>query len=406
VQPAFKSSVLSAGDSISVELPSSFRSWLKPGTELSGFSHSNEAMLLLKGVSRASGYVAGSIGSLSIAEVLSHIVSGMKTGKLVVTAGAARKTVSFRDGQIIFAASTQPHERIGRLLVRLRIITADVLREALAQVKPGVKIGQVLISTGRVSPSNLYSAMTFLAREIAISLFELTEGGFLFLDGPVPSEEVLKLPERTRTILLEGMKRGEDVERLRRRIPATMRVRRGPRPPPPGGENLVLAAGAGRELAAMRSSFDGGEYSFLSAVDELLRCGALLQIAEEARPSGGPVTQPRSPIELYAALIKTICDALKSSGKDLKDLQSFFTDPPPGLEEPFAGVALSDEGKLDFDRVMSNTGGTTSALRRAQAYQALDGFVCYALFSAKNAMSAELAESLSNELRRIQSEVT
>ena len=406
MQPAFKSSILSAGDSISIELPSSFRSWLKPGTELSGFSHPNEALLLLKDASAASGYLAGSIGALSIAEVLSHLVSGMKTGKLVVAAGAARKTVSFRDGQIIFAASTQPHERIGRLLVRLKMITADVLREALAQVKPSMKIGQVLTSTGRVSPSNLYSAMTFLAREITISLFELTEGGFLFLDGPVPSEDVLKLPERTRAILLEGMKRGEDVERLRRRIPTTMRVRRGPRPPPPGGEDLVLAAGAGKELAAMRSSFEGGEYAFLGGVDELLRCGALLQIAEEAGPPGGPVTQARSAIELYAVLIKTICDALKSSGKDLKDLQSFFTDLPPGLEEPFAGVALSDEGKLDFDRVMSNVGGATSALRRAQVYQALDGFVCYALFSAKNAMSPELAESLSDELRRIQSEVT
>lgn len=402
--PVFKTAIRSAGESVAVELPAIHRS-LRPGTELCGFPLGHDAVLLVKDASAVNGYVVGTLASLSIAEVISHVVAGMKTGKLIVTTSSARKTVTFRDGQIIFASSSQPHERLGRLLVRLRMITADVLREALAQVKPGRKVGQVLTSLGRVTPSNLYSAMTFLAREITISLFELTDGAFLFLEGPLESEDVLKLPERTRTILLEGMKRGEEVERLRRKVPGGLKVRRGPRSPPSGSEDLVLAAGAGKDISALRSSFDGGEYALLGAVDELLRIGALLAIPERTGFSGAVPMEARSPLELYAALIKTICNALKSSGKDLKDLQSFFSDPLPGMEEPFAGVTLSDEGNLDFNRVMANMGGSSSALRRAQAYEALDGFVCYALFSAKNAMSAELAESLSKEFRRIQGEL-
>ncbi|HXN41918.1 MAG TPA: DUF4388 domain-containing protein, partial [Myxococcaceae bacterium] len=222
MQPAFKSAIRSAGQGFSVEVPASSGGVLKPGTELSGFLHGNDALVLVRGASDGQGYVAGTIGAFAIAEILSHLVGGMKTGKLTVTAGAVRKTVHFRDGQIVFAASTQSHERLGKLMVRLKMISADELKSALAQVKPGKKIGQVLTGSGRIQPGDLYSAMTFLVREIAISLFELTEGAFFFLDGPLQSEDVLKLPERTRTILLEGMKRAEEVERLRRRVASNL----------------------------------------------------------------------------------------------------------------------------------------------------------------------------------------
>jgi hypothetical protein len=406
VQPAFKSSIRSNGQSIAVEVPASSGGVLKPGTELSGFLHGNDALVLVRAASDGHGYIAGTIGALSIAEILGHIVGGMKTGKLTVTAGTVRKTVHFREGQIVFAASTQPHERLGKLMVRLKMISADELKSALAQVKPGKKIGQVLTGSGRVQPSDLYSAMTFLVREISISLFELTDGAFFFLDGPLQSEDILKLPERTRTILLEGMKRAEDVQRLRRRVAGNLKVGQGPGRPQPGTEHLVLSAGTGKDLAALRPSFEGGEYAFLCAVDELLRTGALVAIPEKVDPPTAVAGEARSPVEMYAALIKAICDALKSSGKDLMDLQSFFSDPLPGMEESFAGVTLSDQGDLDFDRVIANTGGPVSAVSRARAYEALDGFVWYALFSAKNAIAPEMAEALSNELRRIQSEVS
>jgi hypothetical protein len=406
VQPAFKSAIHGSGEGIAAELPGSLRGSLKPGTELSGFQHGQDAVLLLRAASEATGYVAGTMESLSVAEILSHIVGGTKTGRLIVDTGSARKTVNFRDGQIIFATSTEPHERLGRQLVRLKVVTPDVLSDALALVRPGKKIGQVLTSSGQVTPRALYSAMTFLVREITLSLFELTEGTFCFLEGPQPSENILRLPERTRTILLEGMKRSEEVQRLRRRVPLALRVRRGHGPSPQGSENLLSAAGAGTDLAALRSSFDGGEYAFLGAVDELLRSGALLAIPEKTDSRRAAVSEAPSPVQLYAALLKTICDALRSSGKGLKDLQSFFSDPLPGMEEAFAGVTLSDDGNLDFNRVMANVGSASSPLRRAKAYEALDGFICYALFSAKNAMSPELAESLSVELRRIQSELS
>src|SRR5262249_30169268 len=143
---------------------------------------------------------------------------------------------------------------------------------------------------------------------------------------------------------------------------------------------------------------------FLSTVDELLQSGCLAQ-EPQPPPATASAVESRSTVELYAALIRTVCQALKSAGHDLRDLQLFFSDPLPGMEEPFAGVTLSDDGHGVCDQVRTNMVGPTPALRRAEAYQALEGFVAYALFSAKNVLSPGLAESLAEEFRRIQEEL-
>jgi len=86
----------------------------------------------------------------------------------------------------------------------------------------------------------------------------------------------------------------------------------------------------------------------------------------------------------------------------LSHLQAFFRDPLPGMEEAFAGVQLSEDGQLDLDRVIKNMGEPATAVRRAKAYEALDAFMSYALFSAKNVMPANRAEAFRRDCRRIQ----
>lgn len=403
--PPFKANIRSIGEAVAVELPASVASAFKPGADVFAFSHGADAVLLTREGLASTGYFAGSIESISMGEVMGQIVAGIRTGKLIVSSGAIRKTVTFRDGQVIFATSSQPHERLGALLARLKMVSPAQIREAVDQVRPGRKIGQILTSSGLVSPSNLYSAMTFLIREIVIGLFELSEGGFLFLEGITTSDDALKLPERTRALLLEGIQRGVDMDRLKRKMPWTLRVTPGSKAPPAGFEPLIGRIGEGRDLLTLRHFYDGSDHAFLSAIEELLDAGCLFQGRQEIRSQSAEPAQARSPLDLYATLIKTICAALRSAGHDLRDLQSFFADPLPGMEAPFAGVVLSDDGYLDLDQVIANMGGLGSALRRAQAYEALDGFVSYALFSAKNAMAPEVAESLGKEFRRLQGEL-
>jgi hypothetical protein len=111
--------------------------------------------------------------------------------------------------------------------------------------------------------------------------------------------------------------------------------------------------------------------------------------------------EPKGAVERYAELVRTICQALSNAQHPLEPLRGFFAEPSAGLEEAFEGVTLSDEGDLDVARVIANVAGPDEALSRAMAYEALDAFASYALFSAKNALPPELAELLEDEFRRV-----
>jgi len=399
--PPFKARTRGSGKGISIELDRA-QTGLDPASPLDAVSHGGDALVLVREGQAARGYFAGTLGTFSLPEVFGHIVSSIRTGKLVLETGQFRKTVSFRDGQITFATSTQPHERLGAELVRLGLLTAPEVEDALAQVRPGLRMGQVLTRAGRLSSATLYSALLFLVREIVVDLFEVSEGQFVFLEN-AGGEDALKLPERTRELMLEGIKRGEEVLRLRKRLPLSLRVARGPGPLPLERAELLTKVERGAPLSVLREAFSGSDYAFFVWVDEQLRLGTLAERPDTGVPpeAGWSVPEFRSTLDLYQEMVDIICRALNEAGKGLEVLRSFFEEPVSGTEEAFAGVTLSNEGKLDVDQVMANTGLRGVARGRAQAYEALEAFISYALFTARNVLSQEQSLELAKKLERI-----
>lgn len=326
--------VAEAGDALALELPRSVTASWRAGTEVAATPFGSDAVLLVRADLNASGVLAATLSSFSVGDAFGYALSGVRTGKLVVTRGSVRKTVSFREGQVVFAQSTEASERLGTALVRLGLISRDQLAQALEQVKPGARLGQVLTRNGTLSPSRLYNAMTHVVREIVLNLFSETEGELLFLEGLPPTEDGLKLPESTRELAVEGLRRAEEVLRLKRAEDA----------------------------------------------------------AAPVRPEVPPV------LERIRELVRTLCEALVASGEGIDSLRSFLSEPVPGSENAFEGVPLSEAGDLDVERVLENFGSDAAA--RARAYEALDAFVWYALFTARNVVSADEAERLTAELRR------
>ena len=299
---------------------------LPAGTRFSLTSFGPDAAWLEREDARHTGYFAGSLATFGVAEVFGVLSSGIRSGRLVVQDGAARRTVSVREGQVVFASSTEDEERLGASVVRLGLLPQADVDAAIAEVRPGARLGLVLTKSGRLTAAALYGAMTFLVREIVLALFELEAGEFLFFEGEPAPEDTVKLPERTRELVLEGMRRSE----------ARVTAKR-------------------RQLEA---------------------------------PTPGDAVQA-SALELYQAIIAEVAQALVKAGKHLSSLRAYLQEPGPKLKEAFGGVTLSDEGVIDVLRLLANVPDETVALGRARAYEALDSFLSYALFSAQNAVPKE-----------------
>jgi len=230
------------GEAVGLELERPLAANVSPGRALAAHFHAPEGLVLLREAPGQTGFFAGSLSSLSMEEVFAHILSGLRSGQLFVQHGDVLRMLAFRDGQITFGTSSARHERLGSVVVQLGLLTAAQLQQALSKVSPTVRIGQVLTREGLVSDANLYSAMTYLVREVAMNLFEMREGSFLFLEGRPPEGDAVKLTERTKDIVLQGLKRGEAVAQLRRRFPDTTRLAPGTQDTPPPGEEELLAA--------------------------------------------------------------------------------------------------------------------------------------------------------------------
>ncbi|MET0404002.1 MAG: DUF4388 domain-containing protein [Cystobacter sp.] len=408
------------GEPAVLELERPLAASLSPGQPLVAHFHSPEGVVLLREPASLGGFFAGSLSSLSVEEVLGHIVSGIRSGQLTLQHGPVQRTVTFRDGQPTFAISSVHHERIGSVVVQLGLVTPEQLHSALGKVTPALRIGAVLSREGYLSEANLYSAMTYLVREVMLNLFEMSEGSFLFLEGRQPPGDQVKLHERTRDLVLQGIKRGEAVARLRRRFPDDLMVTTGAEAPPPGEEALFAQAAAGTSLGALRSFWEGSLFSFLTWVEERMRDGALVVQLKASVPAVAPVTAvprrasgtfmaipppaapPMSPEERFNALLAQIHTAIRLAGANPDLLRGFLESPQPGLETAYEGVTLGPDGRLDVARIRQNVSSGGEALTRAMTLEAVDAFVSYALFSARNVLPGEMSERLSRGYRDLQ----
>src|SRR5512145_854349 len=176
----------------------------------------------------ASAWFAGSLASLTVPEVIQFIFTTLKSGTLTLAFGADarraaeagagarphRRTLYFREGQVVFAASSDPADRLGAILGRQGIVPQEELDRCGKLIRSGRPLGQILVDEEILTSAQLYEAITIQVKEIVLAACLEQEGEFAFVEGPFDESNSVKLDERTRDLLLQGMKRIEEVEQL------------------------------------------------------------------------------------------------------------------------------------------------------------------------------------------------
>ena len=202
----------------------------------------------------AAGLLAGRLEGISVPDLMWSLCRGDADGVLRVTRDGMRKTLYLEHGRIVFAASSDPDDRLGELLLRKGWVMLDQLESALRSLGSGKRLGTILVEAGHLSPENLVNGVLTQVREIAMDLFTWEAGEYGFEPGPLPTQEVITLDIGTGELLLQGIRRIRSFTRIRRSVgrPRTVyRLR-------PGGRDLVegLSLTSGEEQ--LLSRLDGG----------------------------------------------------------------------------------------------------------------------------------------------------
>ncbi len=137
-----------------------------------------------------------------------------QSGALTLTRAGITKTIYFEAGKLIFAASTDPNDRLGEVLVRQRVIGVRDLLETQKKLKPGIRLGALLVERKLLAPEQLVEAVLAQVRGIILGAFEWTDGEFEFNPKLEISKEVIRLDLPARDIVREGIGRIDNVERI------------------------------------------------------------------------------------------------------------------------------------------------------------------------------------------------
>jgi hypothetical protein len=321
-------------------------------------------------------WFAGSLAALTVPEVVQFIFSSLKTGVLLLSFAPPeaarpddprqlrRKSIYFRDGQVVFASSSDVGDRLGHVLEET--VPAAELERCSLLVQAGRPLGKVLVDEGVITAGELYEAITAQVKRIFLGAFLETAGDFAFVEGPPDGQSEVKLPERTRELVLQGMQELQRSELRRAEAEAAQA-------PPPEVEIEVEAPA-------------------------LTPIPGAVQRQRIPRAAG--------PFEAYRRIFKRVHAALAAAEPGAAArLNTWFDRLPDKRRAIFEGVRVGDDGEIDVAAVLMNvnaTGAYQGAAARARSLEALEEFLAFALFEAKNRLARPDAERLLREVGKMQ----
>ena len=385
-------------------------------------------------------YFAGSLSSLTVAEVFHFVFTTLKSGVLLLSfgsegdrraavparSGAPRRiSVFFRDGQVVFASSTDQADRLGAVLWRQGQVPRRELERCGRAVTADRPLGQVLVDEGILTSGQLYAAMALQVREIALGAFLEPEGEFAFVEGPYQEDNAVKLTGRTRDLLLEGMRRVEEIERISRaevpdRAALVRRTGKAAKGLEPGEESLLAACDGKRTVRQAIEESRLGTYLGMKALARLVRQGLVDEMPPRAPPPSGeevafqveastlgpPPRRPGGPFDTYRRIFQYLCaELLRWRDDAVERLNTYFEKLPESQRSLFEGARVGEAGELDVAQVLLNvsqSGQYQGAAARARALEALEAFLAFGLFEVKNCLPRREAVVVLRRVGRMQ----
>jgi hypothetical protein len=151
--------------------------------------------------------IRGEIETTSVPELLRSILTSGETGVLTVTSGDAVKSIFLLNGRVAYAASNNPDERMGEVLLVRGKITVRNFVEASKRLRPGLRLGSILVELGALEPEELIPVVELHVKSILMDLFTWVQGQYTFvIKGLEPRDNVATLNMSTENLILEGIR--------------------------------------------------------------------------------------------------------------------------------------------------------------------------------------------------------
>src|SRR5215510_4364850 len=125
----------------------------------------------------------GDLQSISLPDILEFLRVTRKTGILTFEREDIRKSLYLKDGNVIFATSNLPEERLGELLLSWGKISRDDYDQSVRMLASKKRQGKILVENGAITPKQLWEGVQNQIRHIVYSLYNWENARFQFTEG-------------------------------------------------------------------------------------------------------------------------------------------------------------------------------------------------------------------------------
>jgi curved DNA-binding protein CbpA len=202
----------------------------------------------------------------ALGDVIRKLYVDRRSGIVHLTQDKTSKRIYFRKGSMIFANSDVDTDRLGEFLIRQELIgREDFERASKVMKETGNRLGRTLVELGFATPEQMEQKVVEQIQTIIYSLFSWASGEYRFEQHENPVDEDIVLNLSTADIILEGTRRMDDMEKVRRALGDPGRVLQ-------TTEDPLL-------LYQKMSTLSPSEYFILSCVDGLSSMADILSIS-------------------------------------------------------------------------------------------------------------------------------
>jgi hypothetical protein len=164
----------------------------------------------------------GETAVVGLAELLSVLAHRRHAGRLTIISEGEEAQIFLDDGKVILVSSSNHALRLGRILLRLGILSSDRLDSALREQDVQGRrqpLGQILVDAGAVTAEDLARAAEEQCIEALTRVIVSKHGTFMFNRDVKPLAKQGLVALNTDRIVLEASRRADEMVTLRSLLP-------------------------------------------------------------------------------------------------------------------------------------------------------------------------------------------
>jgi hypothetical protein len=153
--------------------------------------------------------IQGSLSETTVPDLIRSIVRSSETAMLTLEAWDRSDTIYFREGRMVFAATTDPDLGLAEALLRMGELSILQYNMAMERVVVARRIGSLLCEMGYLKPDDLTRAVENQARAIVLNALSYRTGSYTIDFTADFPEEAIELPLSTERLILDGVRKVE-----------------------------------------------------------------------------------------------------------------------------------------------------------------------------------------------------